>query len=303
MLVVIALGGNALLKRGEPLEAEVQLHNIEVAARAIAHIAQNHTVVVTHGNGPQVGLLALQAEAYRAVHPYPLDVLNAETEGMIGYLIEQQLRNQLGDRQVVTLLTQVEVDASDPAFAHPTKPIGPSYTSVEAERLAQERGWAIAPDGDVYRRVVPSPEPCRILELPTIRLLVQAGALVICAGGGGIPVAITPTGGIRGVEAVIDKDLAAAVLAIALQVDALLLLTDVDAVYTDWHSPSAQPLQRATPEQLRQCTFAPGSMGPKVEAACRFVEATGKTAGIGRLDHAAAILAGKAGTTVQSARL
>jgi carbamate kinase len=303
MLVAIALGGNALLKRGQPLEADVQLRNIGVAAMAIAAVtktdAPTNQVVVTHGNGPQVGLLALQAEAYRAVHPYPLDVLNAETEGAIGYLIEQQLRNQLPDRQVVTLLTQVEVDADDPAFAHPTKPIGPLYTQAEAERLAAERGWAIAPDGDAYRRVVPSPEPRRILELPAIQLLVRAGALVICAGGGGIPVAIDPIGGIRGVEAVIDKDLAAALLAIALNADAFLLLTDVDAVYADWNSPAATPLRAVTPQQLRSHTFAPGSMGPKVEAACRFVEATDKVAGIGRLEDAVAILAGQAGTIVR----
>jgi carbamate kinase len=291
-------GGNALLQRGQPLAADVQRHNIEVAAGAIAQIAQTHQVVVTHGNGPQVGLLALQAEAYRAVPPYPLDVLNAETEGMIGYLIEQQLRNHLPGRQVVTLLTQVEVDANDPAFAQPSKPIGPLYPQAEAEQLAAERGWEIAPDGEAYRRVVPSPEPRRILELATIRLLVQAGALVICAGGGGIPVVITPGGGIRGVEAVIDKDRAAALLAIALNADALLLLTDMDAVYTDWKAPTAQSLRDATPQQLRQHTFAPGSMGPKVEAACRFVEATHALAGIGRLEDAAAILAGKAGTRV-----
>lgn len=299
MLVVIALGGNALLKRGQPLEADIQLRNIRVAAAAIATIAQTHTVVVTHGNGPQVGLLALQAAAYQAVQPYPLDVINAETEGMIGYLIEQQLRNYLPDRQVVTLLTQVEVDAADPAFAQPTKPIGPLYTQTAAAQLAADRGWTIAVDGDAYRRVVPSPEPRRILELPTIRLLVDAGALVICTGGGGIPVVVTPIGGIRGVEAVIDKDLAAALLAIALDADALLLLTDIDAVYTNWHSPTARSLQATTPQQLRRYTFAPGSMGPKVEAACRFVETTNHLAGIGRLEDAAAILAGQAGTIVR----
>ena len=247
---------------------------------------------------PRWGLLALQAEAYRAVPPYPLDILNAESEGMIGYLIEQQLRNQLPDHQVVTLLTQVEVKADDPAFAHPTKPIGPLYTQAEAEQLAADRGWAIAPDGDSYRRVVPSPQPCRILELPTIQLLVQTGALVICAGGGGIPVIVTQSGGIRGVEAVIDKDLAAAQLAIALNADAFLLLTDVDAIYTDWNSPAATPLPAVTPQQLRQQSFAPGSMGPKVDAACRFVEATDTVAGIGCLADAAAILAGQVGTMV-----
>jgi carbamate kinase len=270
-----------------------------VAAAAIATVAQAHTVIVTHGNGPQVGLLALQAEAYRAVSPYPLDVLGAETEGMIGYLMEQALRNHLPERQVVTLLTQVEVDSKDPAFAHPTKPIGPLYPQAEAERLGAERGWAIAPDGPSYRRVVPSPEPRRILELPTIRLLVEAGALVICAGGGGIPVVVTPGGGIRGVEAVIDKDLAAALLAMALNADALLLLTDVAAVYTAWGTAAAQPLGEATPSQLRNQAFAAGSMGPKVEAACRFVEATGKVAGIGQLQDGLAILTGDAGTRIQ----
>lgn len=298
MQVVIALGGNALLQRGQSLEADVQLRNIGVAAKAIAEVAKDNTVVVTHGNGPQVGLLALQAEAYNRIKPYPLDVLNAETEGMIGYLIEQELRNQLPSRQVVTLLTQVEVDAADPAFAHPIKPIGPLYNQAEAERLAADRGWAIAADGNAYRRVVPSPAPRRIIELQTIQLLVQIGAIVICAGGGGIPVVVTPTGGIRGVEAVIDKDLAAALLATELKANALLLLTDVDSVYTDWGSPAAKPLRKVTPQQLRSYSFAPGSMAPKVEAACRFVDATGGYAGIGRLEDAAAILAGQAGTVV-----
>lgn len=299
MLVVIALGGNALLKRGQPMEADVQLHNIGTAARAIAQVARHHAVVVTHGNGPQVGLLALQAEAYASVHPYPLDVLNAETEGMIGYLIEQQLRNHLPDRQVVTLLTQVEVDATDPAFTRPTKPIGPLYTQSEAERFAAERGWAIAPDGEAYRRVVPSPEPRRILELPTIQFLVEAGALVICAGGGGIPVVVSSIGEIRGIEAVIDKDLAAALLAIALHADSLLLLTDVDAVYAHWGKPDATPIRTVTVKEIQTYAFASGSMQPKVEAACRFVAATGKPAGIGQLDDAMAILAGQAGTLIQ----
>jgi carbamate kinase len=311
MRIVVALGGNALLRRGEPMTSENQQANVRRASAAIASLAPNHNLVITHGNGPQVGLLALQAESYKGVQPYPLDVLNAESEGMIGYLIEQELRNQLCDRsvcadspdrpdcQVVTLLTQVEVDAQDPAFSHPTKPIGSVYSQAEAEQLAATQGWAIAPDGDAYRRVVPSPEPRRILELGAIRLLVQAGALVICVGGGGIPVVVSPNGEIRGVEAVIDKDLAAALLATALGMDALLLLTDVDAVYTDWGTPAAQPLHQVTPAVLRGYSFAPGSMAPKVEAACRFVEQTGGIAGIGRLEDAAAILAGRAGTRVQ----
>jgi carbamate kinase len=258
MLVVIALGGNALLRRGQPQEADVQLRNIGIAATAIATVARANAVVITHGNGPQVGLLALQAEAYGRVKPYPLDVLGAETEGMIGYLIEQELRNRLPGRQVVTLLTQIEVDPGDPAFTYPSKPIGPLYAQAEARRLAAERGWTIAADGDAYRRVVPSPQPKRIIELATIRLLVQAGALVVCAGGGGIPVIVNSAGGIQGVEAVIDKDLAAALLATELSADALLLLTDVDAVYTDWNSPAAQPLRAVSPSN---CEVTPSRRG------------------------------------------
>lgn len=299
MKVVIALGGNALLQRGQPLAADVQLHNIQAAAIAIAQIAREHQVIVTHGNGPQVGLLALQAATDAKARPFPLDVLGAETEGMIGYLLEQQLWNQLPDRQVATLLTQVQVDPDDTAFQQPTKPIGPLYSQIEAERLAQERGWAIAPDGTHYRRVVPSPAPQRILELATIQLLVQAGVLVVCVGGGGIPVVVTPTGRLQGVEAVIDKDLAAALLATELGADALLLLTDVDAVYTNWNTPTAQPLRRVTPSELRQYHFAAGSMAPKVQAVCQFVAATHGYAGIGQLEVAAAILAGQAGTIVQ----
>ncbi|MDJ0648639.1 MAG: carbamate kinase [Xenococcaceae cyanobacterium MO_188.B19] len=298
MLVVIALGGNALIKRGQPPEVEIQRQNIRLAAQAIAEIAREHRVVVTHGNGPQVGLLAMQAESYKQVKPYPLDVLDAETEGAIGYLIEQELCNQLPDKQIVTLLTQIEVDPCDPALALPIKPIGAVYSETEAKQLAKDRGWAIAPDGKGYRRVVPSPEPRRILELPTIKLLVKVGALVVCAGGGGIPVIVTPAGSIRGVEAVIDKDLATALLATELQADALLLLTDVDAVYTNWNTPEAKPISRTTPQQLRNYSFAPGSMQPKVEAACRFVETTGNMSGIGKLEDAAEILKGDRGTII-----
>jgi len=300
MLVVIALGGNALIERAQPPEVEVQRENIKRAARAIAKIAREHRVIVTHGNGPQVGLLAMQAEAYQGVKPYPLDVLDAQTEGAIGYLIEQELCNQLPEQQIVTLLTQIEVDPRDPALARPTKPIGSVYSETEAKQLAKERGWTVAPDGNVYRRVVPSPEPKRILELPTIRLLVKVGALVVCAGGGGIPVVVTPAGSIRGVEAVIDKDLATALLATELQADGLLLLTDVDAVYTNWDTPEAQPIHGITPSQLSNYSFAPGSMQPKVEAACRFVEATKGMAGIGKLEDAAEILDGKSGTIIRA---
>jgi carbamate kinase len=298
--VVAALGGNALLRRGEPMDSEVQRRNVARAAEALAPIARDHTLVVTHGNGPQVGLLALQAAAYQGVAPYPLDVLGAESEGMIGYLVERELRARLPDRQVVTLLTQVEVDRSDPAFARPTKPIGPVFDRERGERLARERGWTMTAENGGLRRVVPSPEPLRIVELPAIALLVEAGAIVVCAGGGGIPIVVDESGSSRGVEAVIDKDLAAALLARELASDVLLLLTDVDAVYLDWGR-SQRPLTRATPVELRRHRFAEGSMGPKVEAACRFVEATRRRAAIGRLEDAAAVLAGSAGTQVLAA--
>ncbi|MBI3043116.1 MAG: carbamate kinase [Betaproteobacteria bacterium] len=301
MKVVIALGGNALLKRGEPLEADVQRANVVRAAEVVAAIARNHAVVVTHGNGPQVGLLALQSEAYAGVRPYPLDMLGAESEGMIGYLIELELANRLPNRQVVTLLTQVEVNANDPAFKHPTKPIGPVFSAEEAKKLAAERGWSIAPDGPKWRRVVPSPEPLRVRELAAVRRLLTAGAVVVCAGGGGIPVVTSPAGVVRGAEAVIDKDLAAALLAHQLKADALLMLTDVDAAYAGWGTPRAQAIRDTVPEQLRQMTFAAGSMKPKVEAACRFVESGGAIAGIGRLEDAAAILEGVRGTIVRPA--
>ena len=296
--VVVALGGNALIRRGERAEAATQRANIARAVRAVAAIARRHQVVVTHGNGPQVGLLALQADAYRDVAPYPLDVLGAESEGMIGYLLEQELMNALPGRPVATLLTQVTVDAADPAFARPSKPIGPVYEELPGKRLAAEHGWALAPDARGVRRVVASPQPQAILELATIRLLTSAGVLVVCAGGGGIPVTITAEGAIRGVEAVVDKDRAAALLAEQLDADALLLLTDVPRVVAGWGTAAAVEIDRATPTQLRDLTFAAGSMGPKIEAACRFVERTGGRAAIGALEDAEAILAGRAGTQI-----
>lgn len=299
MKVVIALGGNALLKRGERLESDVQRQNVAHAAAAVAAIARQHRVIVTHGNGPQVGLLAMQAESYAGLRPYPLDVLGAETEGMIGYLIEQELRSLLPGRHVVTLLTQTEVNRLDAAFRHPSKPIGPGFDQEEAERLADARDWKIAQDGTKWRRVVPSPEPLRILELPAIKLLSDAGAIVVCAGGGGIPVTVSPTGVVRGVEAVIDKDLAAALLAHQLGADALLLLTDVASVYANWKQKDTQPIGDTTPVELRQHEFAAGSMRPKVEAACRFIESGGSFAGIGLIEDAGAILLGQRGTRVR----
>ena len=299
MLVIIALGGNALIQRGQIPEVEIQRQNIKRAAQAVAEVAREHQVVVTHGNGPQVGLLAMQAETYHQVKPYPLDILDAETEGAIGYLIEQELYNQKLAPPIVTLLTQIEVNPQDPAFSQPTKPIGAIYSELEAKKLAHERGWVVAPDGNNYRRVVPSPEPQKILELETIRLLVKVGALVICAGGGGIPVVVNPAGSIRGIEAVIDKDLATALLATELKADALLLLSDIDAVYIHWNTPDAKPLYLTTPHQLSKYHFAPGSMQPKVEAACRFAQATGGIAGIGKLEDALKILSGDRGTIVR----
>jgi carbamate kinase len=289
--LVVALGGNALLRRGERPGAEVQRANVRVAARAVAELAREYAVVLTHGNGPQVGLLALHSAD-------PLDVLGAESEGMIGYLIEQEIANALPGREVATLLTQVEIDPRDPAFGAPTKPIGPVYPEAEARALATTRGWAVGPDGAGFRRLVPSPEPLRIRELRTIELLVEADVIVVCAGGGGIPVAVAPGGSVHGVEAVIDKDLSAALLARELRADALLLLTDVPALYLDWPEPARRPLASARPAELRALRFESGSMAPKVEAACRFVEATGGLAAIGALADAGRILRGEAGTRV-----
>lgn len=297
MRLVVALGGNALQRRNEMPNFGHRQHVLREAVEAVATLAHHHEVVVTHGNGPQVGLLALQATASGA-NSDPLDVLVAESEGMIGYLIERELAAALPGRDIAALLTQVEVDPADPGFMTPSKPIGPHYSADEARRLAKERSWAIMRDGTSYRRAVPSPEPHRIRELSAIRILLEAGTIVICSGGGGIPIVVSSDGSIRGIEAVIDKDLSAALLAERLAADALLLLTDVAAVSTDWGNPAAPSIARASPEQLRAFHFAPGSMAPKVEGACRFVERTGGIAGIGALQDAAAILAGTAGTMI-----
>jgi carbamate kinase len=302
VLVAAALGGNALLKRGEAQTIANQRANVAAAAEALAPIAaRGHALVVTHGNGPQVGLLALQAEAYRPGEPAPLDVLSAETEGMIGYMIELELAARLPGRKLATVLTMVEVDLDDPAFARPAKPIGPLYEKRDADRLAAERGWVMARDGRAYRRVVPSPAPRRILEADAIALLVREDVIVTCAGGGGVPTARGSDGRLAGVEAVVDKDHASALLGRTLKADALLLLTDVDAVYAGWETRDAHPIRLASPDELKAMAFAPGSMGPKVEAACDFVEATGGFAAIGSLGDAAAMLDGKAGTLVRAA--
>jgi carbamate kinase len=302
--VVVALGGNALLRRGEPLTAENQRTNAHLACKALAPLALEDELVISHGNGPQVGLLALQGSAYTEVEPYPLDLLGAQTEGMIGYLIQQELGNELPfDKRLASLLTLIEVDPDDPAFDDPTKPIGPVYTEQESQKLAEEKGWTFKPDGDSFRRVVPSPLPQRIFGIEPVEWLLDHGAVVICAGGGGIPVMYTdapatPGRQLVGVEAVIDKDLASALLARDLKAHALVIVTDVDAVYADWGTPDQRAIRRATPEALSDTEFAAGSMGPKVRAACSFVEQTGGLAAIGSIADTPALLRGEAGTTV-----
>jgi carbamate kinase len=302
--ILVALGGNALLKRGEPMTAEVQRANVQTAARSLAPVAERHQLVLSHGNGPQVGLLALQAAAYTAVDPYPLDLLGAQTEGMIGYLIEQELGNLLPPEvPLATVLTMVEVDPHDPGFADPTKFVGPVYEDDEAEKLAAAKGWVFKRDGERLRRVVPSPAPMQIFEIRPIRWLLDRGVLVICAGGGGIPTTWVPGEEriLGGVEAVIDKDLASELLAREVGADLFVMATDVDGVYDGWGTPEQRRIERVTPEALRARPLAAGSMGPKVEAAARFVEATGKRAAIGALDEIEQIVAGRAGTTVAPA--
>jgi carbamate kinase len=302
--VVVALGGNALLQRGQALTAENQRENAREACRALAPVALEHELVIAHGNGPQVGLLALQEAAYTEVEAYPLDMLDAQTQGQIGYLIQQELGNELPfEVRLATLLTMVEVNGDDPAFQNPTKPIGPLYTADDAARLEEEKGWVFKPDGDSHRRVVPSPMPQRIFGLEPIEWLLEHGCVVICAGGGGIPTVYTkdpvPAGRrLTGIEAVIDKDLASAQLAADIKAHALVIVTDVDAVYADYGTPNQRAIRRATPDALGQTEFAAGSMGPKVRAACMFVEKTGGLAAIGSIHDTGALLRGEAGTVV-----
>jgi carbamate kinase len=301
MLVVTALGGNALLRRGEAMTAENQRKNVRIAAEALAPVASQHQLVVGHGNGPQVGLLALQGAAYGKVETYPFDVLGAQTEGMIGYMIEQELGNLLPfERPFATLLTMIEVDPADPAFKNPTKFIGPVYSKEEADRLAAEKKWVFKQDGDKWRRVVASPMPKRIFELRPIKWLLEHNAVVIAAGGGGIPTMYEKgkERTLTGVECVIDKDFASELLARELNADLFIMLTDADAVYIDWGKPTQKAIRRASPAALSAMSFAAGSMGPKVEAACRFASATGKKAAIGALADLNAIIAGQMGTTV-----
>lgn len=299
MRIVAALGGNALLRRGQRPDADVQERNAAAAAEAVAELARGHELVVTHGNGPQVGVLALESAADPALtRPYPLEALVAETQGLIGYWLLQDLHNALPGRSVVALLTRTLVDLHDPAFAAPTKFVGPMYDQPSALALARDRGWSVAADGDGWRRVVASPEPECVLESGSIELLVAAGTVVVCGGGGGIPVARREDGSLHGVAAVVDKDLTAAVLAEDLGAGALLLLTDVAAVEVDHGTDHARPIGRTTVDELRRFEFAPGSMGPKVEAACRFVERTGGVAAIGSIIDVSRLLTGDAGTLV-----
>ncbi len=296
-LAVVALGGNALLRRGEESSAANQHDAARAAARVLGPVSERTRLVVTHGNGPQVGLLALKEDAYAEGAPYPLDVLDAESGGQIGYVIELELDNVVDHQDTVAVITRVLVDADDPAFHDPSKFIGPVYMEHRAHELADERGWTIKPDGDMWRRVVPSPEPREIVQLHAIQQLVESGFLVVCVGGGGVPVIATPEGH-EGVEAVIDKDLASSLLAVGLGADLLVLATDVEAVYLDWGTPTQRAIGTANPAELRAHTFPGGSMGPKVEAICRFVEATGGRGAIGSLDDIAAIIDGTAGTQV-----
>jgi carbamate kinase len=302
LIVVIALGGNALLQRGEPVSAETQRRNMRTAGASIAEVAREHHVVLTHGNGPQVGLLALQEASYSDIFQNPLDVLGAETEGMIGYLIEQELSNRLPGREILTILTRVEVDPSDPAFQNPTKPIGPLFEPEEARRIAGSLGWKLVQDGDKLRRVVPSPVPKEIIPAKIFRRLLVRGVLVVCAGGGGIPVVWDEKEGWIGVEAVIDKDRTASLLAQEVGAHGLIMLTDVPKVQIGFGTPHARPVDRATTSELRAMAgeFPPGSMGPKITAAIEFVEATGGFAAIGSLSDAAAIVRQEAGTVVVS---
>lgn len=301
MRIVVALGGNALLKRGEPMTADVQRANVKTAAQALAPVAENHQLVLSHGNGPQVGLLALQSAAYKEVEAYPLDVLGAQTEGMIGYMIEQELGNLLPfEVPFATILTMVEVDPNDPAFQDPTKFVGPIYEKGDADKLAAEKGWVFKQDGNKWRRVVPSPLPRRIFEMRPVKWLLEHQTVVICGGGGGIPTMYVPgeERKLVGVEAVIDKDLVSELLARELEADLFVMATDVDGVYLDWAQPTQRKLDRVTAAELKTYAFAAGSMGPKVSAAIQFVENTGKRAAIGSLADIEQIVEGKAGTNI-----
>lgn len=298
MKILMALGGNALLQRHQPLECDLQAQNVAYAAKILHTITKHHQLSLCHGNGPQVGLLSLISHAYTKVTPYPLDVLVAETQGMIGYMLQQALLNE-GVEKAITMITQVRVGADDPAFRTPTKPIGPVYDKETAFNLAKEKGWEVAVDGEYYRRVIASPKPKEIIELGAVRDLIEKGYVVIFSGGGGVPVIENKkTRFLEGVEAVIDKDRASALAAIELGMDFFVILTDVAAVYINWGTKDQKAIKEISPEELKKMDFARGSMGPKADAACEFVLKTGKSAVIGELFQGEDLLNGTSGTLV-----
>lgn len=299
MRIVVALGGNALARRGEPMTAGHLRANVRGACQALAGLAREHEVVITHGNGPQVGLLALQNLAYQDVAAYPLDILGAETQGMIGYVIQQELSNALdGERDVAALVTTTEVDEADPAFERPTKLIGPQYSAQDAAEAAAEYRWTIARDGAAFRRVVPSPNPVRIMQAPLVSRLLDSGILVVCVGGGGVPVRTDSRGRQVGMQAVVDKDLASAALAADLKADMLIMLTDGDFVSENWGTPEQRDILTASPEGLARLAFAEGSMQPKVDAAVRVAKAGGRAL-IGPLERLDDLLAREVGTEIR----
>jgi len=299
MRLVVALGGNALAKRGEPMTADRLRANVKESCQALAKLAREHEMVITHGNGPQVGLLALQNLAYQDVAAYPLDILGAETQGMIGYVIQQELSNALaGEREVAAIVTTTVVDENDPAFHRPTKLIGPTYSAQDAAEAASEYRWTIAKDGNAFRRVVPSPEPISIVQTPLVRTLLDNGTLVVCVGGGGVPVKLDGKGRQIGMQAVVDKDAASATLAAELEADTLIMLTDGEFVSENWGTPEQRDILTASPEAISELAFAEGSMKPKVDAAIRVAKAGGRVL-IGPLDRLDDLLARKVGTEIR----
>jgi carbamate kinase len=301
MRVIVALGGNAIARRGEIITVAHQLDNLRLVSAKLKALAEDHELVITHGNGPQVGLLALQNAAYPDVAAYPLDVLGAESQGMIGYFIEIEMRHVLPPEQkLTTVLTLVEVSRQDPAFANPTKFIGPIYSQAEADVLSAQRGWTFKLDGAATRRVVPSPFPQRVVQIDSVMQLLKAKHIVICAGGGGIPMARDHDGHLVGVEAVVDKDASSAVLATAINADLFIMATDAEAVYLDWGTSTQQAIKWISTGALGQFDFAAGSMGPKVAAAIAFAEVSGGRAVIGKIDDMDRILAGDAGTVIEA---
>ncbi len=291
MRIVIAIGGNALLKKGEAQTAETLKRNCDIVAKDIAQLAIEHEIILVHGNGPQVGLLALQSND-------PFDILDAESQGMIGYVLQQSLDNVLQNKKIaVTVLTQVKVDATDPAFSSATKPIGLYYNEEEKIKLEQERGWSFVKREQQFRRVVPSPKPKKIVELNAIKLLAESAYVVIAAGGGGIP-CVQAEKGLQGIEAVIDKDLTAARLALDLQADKLIILTDVEGVYREWGNENQALASSAHVNELKSQDFESGSMAPKIQAACQFAESSGHSAAIGHLENLLAIVENRSGTSI-----